>query len=152
MPSLSRFRTGSESCSGSAVWTTRARPTDTNIRLNRVLSYTGGEVVADYYTVMRTMSPIYRRIDALTHDVDWAQCRIVADRDGKHQIDLVTDEPPRNLEGAGTDSYWRQVHDYLELNREQVDALVERLRSSGDLPGGEKKRGRGVLSYFRPGT
>ena len=127
-------------------------PTDTNTRLNRVLSYTDGEVVADYHTKMRNVSALYRRIDALTENVDWTQCRIVADRDGKLQIDLVTDEPRRDLEGAGTDPYWRQVHDYLELNREQVNALVERLRSSGDLPGGEKRSGRGVLSYFRPGT
>ncbi|OLT41817.1 hypothetical protein BJF86_02035 [Serinicoccus sp. CNJ-927] len=138
------------------IWIGRLKyegqPTDTNTRLNRVLSYTDGEVVAAYHTKMRTVSALYRRIDAPTEDVDWTQCRIVADRDGKHQIDLVTDEPRRDLEGAGSDPYWDQVHDYLELNRAEVGALVERLRSSGDLPGEKKKSGRGVLSYFRPGT
>ena len=39
-------------------------PTDTNTRLNRVLSYTDGEVVADYHTKMRNVSALYRRIDA----------------------------------------------------------------------------------------
>ena len=126
-------------------------PTDTSTRLNRVLSYTEAEVVADYHTKMRNVSALYRRIDALTENVDWTQCRIVADRDGKLQIDLVTDEPRRDLEGAGTDPYWRQVHDYLELNREQVNALVERLRSSGDLPGGGEEVGPRGAQLLPPG-
>lgn len=139
------------------VWIGRldheGKPTDTNTRLNRVLSYAGGEVVAEYHTVMRTVAPMYRRIDTLTEDVDWTQCRIVADRDGERLIDLVTDQPRRNLEGAGTDPYWNQVHDYLELNRADVDALVQRLRAKGQLPGAEepKKRPK-LLGYFRPGS
>ena len=136
------------------IWVGRlmdgSEPTDTTIRLNRVLSYRGGEVVADYYTGLGT-APMYRLIDELTQDVDWTQCRIVADRDGARQVQLVKDEPRRQIEGSATDPYWHQVDDYLKLNRGEVDALVERLRSSGDLPGGEKKRGRGVLGYFRPG-
>lgn len=127
-------------------------PTDTTIRLNRVLSYRDGEVVADYYTGMGTAS-LYRRLDELTQDVDWTQCRIVSDRDGSRQVGLVTDEPRRPLEGSATDPYWHQVDDYVELNRAEVEALVQRLRAKGQLPGAEepKKRPK-LLGYFRPGS
>ena len=136
------------------IWVGRlmdgSEPTDTTIRLNRVLSYRGGGVVADYYTGLGT-APMYRRIDELTQDVDWTQCRIVADRNGARQVQLVKDEPRRQVEGSATDPYWHQVDDYLELNRKEVDALVERLRASGDLPG-EKKPRRGILGLLSGGA
>lgn len=124
-----------------------------NIRLNRVLTWSNkdDEVHAEYGRTGPLFDPIeelYRLVD----DVRWTQIRLVEDRDGQRSFTLITDEPARQEEGSATDPYWQQVHDYLELNRDEVDALVERLHSSGDLPGGKKKPSRGVLGYFRPGT
>lgn len=81
----------------------------------------------------------------------WTQLRIEVDRDGQRRIDLITDQPMRPVDSSATDSHWRQVHDYLELNRAELDALVERLRTSGHLPGAATptERRRGVLGYLR---
>lgn len=124
-----------------------------NIRLNRVLTWNAEEdkVRAEYGRtgpVFDAITELYR----LVGEQPWTQVRMVEDRDGERSFTLITDEPARPEEGSATDPYWQQVHNYLDLNREQVDALVDRLRSSGDLPGEKKKSGRGVFSYFRPGT
>ena len=126
-------------------------PAESDIYLNRVICWKDGDVVAEYYTGFDDYEA-YRAIAEASKDVDWTQFRLVADRDGERQVRFVTDEPRRLAEGAATDKYWRPVHDYAQLNGDDLEALVRRLRDSGDLPG-EKKSGRGgVLSYFRPGT
>ncbi|KUG57160.1 hypothetical protein AVL62_15350 [Serinicoccus chungangensis] len=126
-------------------------PAEGDIYLNRVLCWEDGEVVTKYYTGVDDYDA-YLAISQMTCDVDWTQFRLVADRDGGRQVEFVTNERRRQVEGSATDPYWHQVDDYLELNREEVDALVDRLRDSGDLPGEKKTSGRGLLSYFRPGT
>ena len=135
------------------VWVGRLQnddgsPAESDIYLNRVLCWKDGDVVAEYYTGFDDYDA-YRAISQMTSDVDWTQFRLVVDRDGGRQVEFVTDEPRRQVEGSATDPYWRQVHDYLELNRDEVDALVERLRASGDRTGEEKRGRRGLLSLFR---
>ena len=109
-------------------------PSEADIRLNRVLVWDGEQVRAEYGKTFG-LSAAFTVLDELTSDIAWTQLRAVTDRDGGRVVDLVTDEPCRPADDSATDPYWRQVHDYLELNRPEVDALVARLRASGDLPG-----------------
>ncbi|OLT41819.1 hypothetical protein BJF86_02045 [Serinicoccus sp. CNJ-927] len=125
-------------------------PAEGDIYLNRVLCWKDGVVVPEYFTGFGDYDA-YRAISQMTSDVDWTQFRLVADRDGGRQVEFVTDEPRRQVEGSATDPYWHQVDDYLELNREEVDALVGRLRASGDLPG-QKKRRRGIFGLLSGGA
>ncbi|WP_157621828.1 hypothetical protein [Serinicoccus hydrothermalis] len=126
-------------------------PAESDIYLNRVICWKDGGVVAEYYTGFDDYEA-YRAIAEASKDVEWTQFRLVADRDGERQVRFVTDEPRRLAEGAATDNYWRQVHDYAQLNGDDLETLVRRLRSTGDLPGGKNKSRRGVLGYFRPGA
>ncbi|WP_066640472.1 hypothetical protein [Serinicoccus hydrothermalis] len=123
-------------------------PAPAYLRLNRVVSWVDGAAVATYGKAFG-LSDELRAVDDKTATVPWTQLRLVADRDGQRELRLVDDEPRRQFDDSASDPYWRQVHDYLDLNRDQVDALVERLRASGDLPVEEKRSGRGLLSLFR---
>lgn len=128
-------------------------PGDADVRPNRVLVWDGAEVRAEYGKNLG-LSSAFRTLAEVTQDVDWTQVRAVTDRDGQGSVVLVTDEPRRSADDAATDPYWRQVHDYLELNRAEVEELVEGLRASGDLPGEERSAegtaaGRRLLGYFR---
>ena len=79
--------------------------------------------------------------------------RIEVDRDGARRVDFVTDEPGGAFDNAATDPYWRQVHDYGDLNVKDLEGLVDRLRQQSDLPPeqrpSEELRRRRVLNYFR---
>lgn len=75
----------------------------------------------------------------------WTILRVVIDRDGTYSADF-SHESARPWEDAATDPFFDDVRDYLERNREEVEALVERLREQGDLPGsGGESRGAGRL-------
>lgn len=108
-------------------------PAPANIRLNRIISWTGGEPIATYGKAFGLSSEL-ETVDEETVQVPWTQMRLSADRDGHRHLKLVTDEPRRQFDDSATDPYWRQVHDYLELNRGDVDVLVQRLRAKGQLP------------------
>ena len=120
-----------------------------NVRLNRVITWDGAQLAAEYGRTSTAHDAIEALYEA-AGGVDWTQLRLIADRDGPCSIVAVMDEPRRPEEGAATDPYWRQVHDYLELNQDEVEALVERLQDHGNLPGDRsgQKRG-GVLGWLR---
>lgn len=145
------------------VWIGRLVDPDGNpalgdIRLNRVITWDGGALGAAY-TKGFGSTVIFDRVEAILQargEAEWTQFRLEQDRDGQRRLHLVTDEPRRPELDAATDPYWRQVHDYLDLHREQLDQLVERLRSSGHLPSdsgqaeaGEPQRSRNPLRYLR---
>lgn len=120
--------------------------------VHRIIVHDDAGVRAEYGRTMDAYDA-FSRIEAALAGVEWSELRLVADRDGQRDIEVVTDQPLRPMEDSATDPYWEQVHDYLELNQAEVDALVDRLRASGDLPGApaqDSGRGRsGVLGYFR---
>lgn len=124
-------------------------PAEGNITVHRVLSWDGERVTADYGRGFGAR-PAFRDIEQTTAHQDWTELRIEVDRDDQRRIDLITDCSARPVDNSATDPHWRQVHDYLELNRAELDVLVERLRASGDLPGDAPvERRRGVLGSFR---
>lgn len=141
-------------------------PAEADIRLNRVLVWDGSQVRAEYGKTLGLPSAVYAAVNDHTADVAWTQLRVVTDRDGAREVELVTDEPRRPEVGSATDPYWDQVHGYLDLHRAEVDALVQRLRAGGQLPEGPRAGGgtapagdqgraddrrKGVLGYFRRG-
>lgn len=135
-----------------------------DIRLNRVITWAGdGDHAAEEglgaaYTKGFGTTVIFDRVQALLAargEGDWTQFRLEQDRDGQRRLHLVTDEPRRPELDAATDPYWRQVHDYLQLRRDDLVALVERLRAAGQLPGTPSPSGspsskeRGPGRYLR---
>lgn len=127
------------------------RPAGSSTTVHRIVVHEGAGPRAEYGSTMDAYDA-FRRMELALEDVDWSELRLVADRDGQRDIQVLTDLPLRPEEDSGSDPYWDQVHDYLELNRAEVDALVERLRASGDLPGEAapaEPRRSGVLAYFR---
>lgn len=125
-------------------------PAGADTSVDQVLSWDGDQVVADYASGQGAHQALHD-IEEATHDVPWTELRIEVDRDGQRRVEFETEQPMRLLDDSATDPHWDQVHDYLELNRAEVDALVERLRASGDLPGEAAPAAsrRGVLGYFR---
>lgn len=130
-------------------------PAPADIKLNRVVTWSNGQLGSAYTKAFGT-SDIYRRLEeelAGTPEAGWTQLRIELDRDGVRRVDFVTDEPRRAFDNAATDPYWRQVHDYVDLNVKDLEGLVDRLRQQADLPPeqrpSEEPRRRRVLSYFR---
>ena len=97
------------------------------------------QIVADYASGQGAWQA-FRDIEQVTEDVPWTEVRIEVDRDGQRRVEFDTQAPMRSLDDSATDPHWDQVHDYLELNRAEVDTLVARLRASGDLPGEERDR------------
>lgn len=125
-------------------------PAEANVTVHRVLSWDGERVTADYGRGHGARQA-FRDIDEATADRHWTELRIEVDRDGQRKVDLVTDQPMRAVDNSATDPHWRQVHDYLELHQTEVEALVERLRANGNLPGeaAPAEQRRGILGYFR---
>lgn len=130
-------------------------PAPADIKLNRVATWSNGQLGSAYTKAFGT-SDIYRRLEeelAGTPETDWTQLRIEVDRDGARRVDFVTDEPRRAFDNAATDPYWRQVHDYVDLNLKDLEGLVDRLRQQADLPPeqrpSEEPPRRKVLNYFR---
>ena len=120
-----------------------------NVRLNRVITWDGAQLAAEYGRTSTAHDAIEALYEA-AGGVDWTQLRLIADRDGPCSVVAVMDEPRRPEEGAATDPYWRQVHDYLELNQDEVEALVERLQDHGNLPGDRSGQKRaGLLGWLR---
>jgi hypothetical protein len=63
----------------------------------------------------------------------WTMLHIEIDRDGPYRAEFDTG-PARALLDSATDPYWRGVHDYVDLHRDELEQFVERLREQGDLP------------------
>jgi hypothetical protein len=75
----------------------------------------------------------------------WTVLRIELDRDGEQRFDFSHEEA-RPLDDSASDEFWQAVHEYLDRNRTEVEALAERLGAGGSLPGGAAgQRGNGVL-------
>ncbi|QFG69821.1 hypothetical protein [Ornithinimicrobium pratense] len=125
-------------------------PAEANVTVHRVLSWDRDRLIAGHGRGHGARQA-FRDIDEATKDVPWTELRIEVDRDGQRRVDLITDRPMRSVDNSATDPHWRQVHDYLDHNRAELDALVERLQASGDLPGEAtpQERSRGALGYFR---
>lgn len=137
------------------VWVNRlgepdGSPAGSSTAAHRIIVHDSAGLRGEYGSTMDAYDA-FRRMELTLKDVDWSELRIVADRDGQHDIEVLTNLPLRPEKDSGSDPYWDQVHDYLELNRAEVEALVGRLRASGDLPGeaGPTEQRRGVLGYFR---
>lgn len=127
-------------------------PSGASTKLHRIIVHDAAGVRAEDGRLMDARDA-FKRIEAALEDVGWSELRIVADRDGQRDIEVLA-EPLLPLEDSATDPQWEQVHNYLELNHAEVDALVERLRASGDLPGDPAPvvRRRRVLGRFRKGS
>jgi hypothetical protein len=64
----------------------------------------------------------------------WTMLRIEVDRDGERRVEF-SHEAARALDDSSEDTFWDDVHQYLERNRPELEALAARLRESGMLAG-----------------
>jgi hypothetical protein len=88
--------------------------------------------------------PPGQRLDAFALDAasagqpeeGWTVLWMILDRDGGRTFDFSHEEA-RPLDDSASDEYWDAAHDYLERNRPELEALADRLRASGRLPGAD---------------
>ncbi len=104
---------------------------------NRVVTYDGSELGADYITSGAALARVdAQALDALTvgqPEAGWTILRFELDRDGAQRADF-SHEPARELEDSANDEFWDGVHDYVTLNHDELERFVSRLREQGDLP------------------
>lgn len=118
--------------------------------VHRVIVHDASGLRAEYVRSRdREDRDAFSRVESSLEGVRWHELRIVADRDGGRDV-VVRTEPVRAPDGSVVDPPWELVHDHLELNRPELEALVERLRASGDLPGaGARGSRRGLFALRR---